>query len=150
MSVEENKALVRRYYSDFTSEANTEAAAHVADQILASNFAFYALNNVQGSHGLDRHKQFLVWHHGVTPDEYWTVEELVAEGNTVASRFMLRGTQQGEFMGVAPTGKLFTVRGMDFFRITGGQIAELRRFFDLKDLLEQLSAAPIPEQAPSQ
>src|SRR5258706_15277017 len=146
MTVEQNKALVRRYYEEIANEADTNFATTVADQILTPNFGFYALNDGEGSHGLDKHKQFLVWHQGVSPDQHWTVEELVAEGTTVASRFTIRGTHQGEFMGLAQTGKPFTVRGMDLFHIADGKIAELRWVFDLRDMLTQLSIS-VSEEA---
>ena len=122
MPVKENKALVRRYYSNIASEANLEVAFNVADQILAPNFAFYPLDNTQGSHRLDSHKQFLAGHQGVIADQHWAIEELSAAGDTVVSRFTVRGTHQGELLGVAPTGKACTVSGMDFFHITGARL----------------------------
>ena len=143
---EHNKALVRRYYADVANAAVPDTAIAGAEQLLTNDFTFYPLNDAEGQPGLDAHKGFLVWHHGVSPDSRWTIEAILAEGDQVAVRFTLRGTQQGELLGVAPTGKPFTLRGMDLFRIADNKIRELRRFFDLLALLEQLGARPLPGQ----
>jgi steroid delta-isomerase-like uncharacterized protein len=70
---------------------------------------------------------------------------MIAEGDSVAVRYTMRGTQQGEFLGVAPTRKPFTVRGVDLFRIAEGKIAELRRYFDVVAMMQQLGADSAPE-----
>ena len=141
---EHNKALVRRYYAEVANAVAPDIAIAGAEQLLTNDFTFYPLNDAEGQQGLDTHKGFLVWHHGVAPDQRWTIEDMLAEGDQVAIRFTIRGTQQGEFLGVAPTGKPFTLRGMDLFRIAESQIAELRRFFDLMAMLEQLGARSLP------
>jgi steroid delta-isomerase-like uncharacterized protein len=142
MSTEDNKALVRRYYEEIANAENVDAATSVADRLLAPTFAFYALNDEQGTHGLAQHKEFLLWHHNAFPDQHWTVEDIVTEGEMVATHWRLRGTQRGEFLSVAPTGKQIAVQGMDLFRLADDRITELRRFFDLMDLMQQLEALP--------
>ena len=141
---EHNKALVRRYYADVANTVASDTAIAGAEQLLTNDFTFFTLNDAEGQQGLDTHKSFLIWHHGVSPDQRWTIEDMLAEGDQVAVRFTIRGTQQGEFLGVAPTGKPFTLRGMDLFRIADSTISELRRFFDRMALLEQLGARSLP------
>jgi steroid delta-isomerase-like uncharacterized protein len=142
MSTEANKALVRRYYEEIANAENVDAATSVADSLLSPAFAFYTLNDDQGTHGLQQHKEFLVWHHNAVPDQHWTVEAIVAEGELVATHWRTSGTQRGEFLGVLPTGRRIALQGMDLFRLADDRIAELRRFFDLMDVMQQLGAVP--------
>jgi steroid delta-isomerase-like uncharacterized protein len=146
---EQNKSLVRRYYEEVANATTADIASAVADRLLSNDFTFYPPNAAEGEQGLDNHKEFLHWHHGVAPDQHWTPEDMIAEADKVAVRFTTHGTQQGEFMGVAPSGKPFTLRGMDLFRIVGGKIAELRRNFDVMAMMEQIGASSPPEQAES-
>jgi steroid delta-isomerase-like uncharacterized protein len=145
MSTEANKALVRRYYEEIANAENVDAATSVADSLLTPAFAFYTLNDDQGTHGLQQHKEFLVWHHNAVPDQHWTVEAIVAEGDLVATHWRTSGTQRGEFLGVLPTGRRIALQGMDLFRLADDRIAELRRFFDLMDVMQQLGAVPPSE-----
>jgi steroid delta-isomerase-like uncharacterized protein len=145
MSTEANKALVRRYYEEIANAENADAATSVADSLLTPAFAFYTLNDDQGTHGLQQHKEFLVWHHNAVPDQHWTVEAIVAEGELVATHWRTSGTQRGEFLGVLPTGRRIALQGMDLFRLADDRIAELRRFFDLMDVMQQLGAVPPSE-----
>jgi predicted ester cyclase len=58
------------------------------------------------------------------PDLSISVEDMMAEGDRVACRVLMRGTHLGEFQGIAPTGKRVEVGAMDMFRISGGKIVE--------------------------
>src|SRR5207249_3573521 len=78
------------------------------------------------------------------PDWYSTVEELVAEGDSVVERWTGRGTHRGPFQGIAPTGRQVEVPGVVFYRIQNGKIVEFRGSFDGLRLLEQLGALPQP------
>jgi steroid delta-isomerase-like uncharacterized protein len=77
-----------------------------------------------------------------SPDIQWTLEEMVAEGDRVAARFMMRGTHHGVFFGVPPTGRPINVQAMNFYRFADGQITEERGQPDLLDLLRQIGALP--------
>jgi steroid delta-isomerase-like uncharacterized protein len=76
------------------------------------------------------------------PDIQWTLEELIAEGDKVAARFTMRGTHQGTFFGVPPTGKKITVQALNIYRFADGQIVEERGQPDLLELLKQIGAIP--------
>jgi predicted ester cyclase len=78
------------------------------------------------------------------PDFEATVEDIVAEGDTVAMRVTLRGTHDGPFMGVEPTGNPFEVRNMVFTRIEDGKIAERWVQPDTLSLMQQLGAVELP------
>jgi steroid delta-isomerase-like uncharacterized protein len=76
--------------------------------------------------------------HGAFPDLYVTVEDLIAEGDKVAGRNTVRGTHQGEYMGIAPTGKSVTYNEIFIFRFTNGRIAETWGVVDVFSQMRQL------------
>jgi predicted ester cyclase len=148
MSLDDNKALVRRYYNEI---ANVEVgrAQAAAEQLLTSDFIFYP-NMPEAQRGIEMHKRFLARHHEISSDQRWACQEMVAEGDTVVCRVTIQGTHHGIFHGIAPAGRRISVSGVDFFRIAhnDGQeflghptskIAELRRYLDLKRMLDQMS-----------
>ena len=77
---------------------------------------------------------------GGFPDIQWTVEEIIAEDDKVAARFTMRGTHQGLFFGVEPTGKSILVQAMNFYRLADGKFVEERGQPDLLSLLQQIGA----------
>jgi predicted ester cyclase len=68
-------------------------------------------------------------------DIQWTLEEMIAEGEKVAARFTMRGTHQGTFFGVPPTGKKIEVKAINFYRLSGKRIVEEHGQPDLLGLL---------------
>ena len=68
---------------------------------------------------------------------------MIAEADKVAARFTMRGTHQGTFLGVAPTGKKIEVKAMNFYRLSDGQIIEEHGLPDLLGLLQQVGAVPM-------
>jgi predicted ester cyclase len=81
---------------------------------------------------------------GGFPDIQWTLDEMVAEADTVAVRFTMRGTHQGAFFGVPPTGKGVAVQSMAFYRLAGGKLIEEHGQPDMLGLLQQIGAVPTP------
>lgn len=80
------------------------------------------------------------------PDLVLTLEALLAEGDTVAARWAVAGTHQGEFMGVEPTGEEFEFGAIGMFRVDDGEITEAWLEADRLGHLEQLAAVELPEQ----
>lgn len=81
------------------------------------------------------------------PDLEWTIEEQVAEGATVACYFVWRGTHQGAFLGIPPTGKRVAVACMAFDTFVAGQCKATRMLMDRMSLMQQLGVLPSPGQA---
>ena len=79
---------------------------------------------------------------GGFPDIQWTVEEMVVEGDKVTARFTMRGTHQGTFFGVPPTGKKIAVQAMNIYRLSDGQFVEEHGQPDMLGLLKQIGALP--------
>ena len=140
MSAEENKAIVRRFYELL----NTGDLTGV-DELCDTHYVF----NRPGSAGqMDREgfKQFVTMVYTAFPDLQSAIEDLIAEGDQVALRFTRRGTHQGEFRGIPPTGKQVTWTGMEIYRIAAGKLAETWVSVDALGLLQQLGAVPAPGQ----
>jgi len=76
------------------------------------------------------------------PDMRWTVEEQIAEGNKVATRFEWTGTHRGEFFGVPATGRAVKVWGVVMDRLEGGKIKDTRIIMDTLGLMTQLGVFP--------
>ena len=134
MSHEENKALVSRFVEEFWNQGNTAAA----DELMTADATIFLPGSGQVSK--ESFKAFVTAFRGAFPDWHSTQEELLAEDGRVAERWTGRGTQQGEFQGIAPTGKQVAVPGFVFYRLAFGKIAEFRGLLDGLALLHQLGA----------
>ena len=80
------------------------------------------------------------------PDLHITVEDMIAEGDKIVARLTMRGTHQGAFLGIPPTGKQVTGTAIDINRITGGKSVEHWNNSDTLGLLQQLGVVPLPGQ----
>jgi predicted ester cyclase len=76
------------------------------------------------------------------PDQHYTLEDLIAEGDKVVHRFTMRATHQGEIMGIPPSGKVVTVTGIYISRFAGGKFVEDWRAVDDLGLMQQLGVIP--------
>ena len=137
MSVDENKALVRRLYAEVFAAWNLD----VVDQLIGPGFIGHEMppGTPPGPVGF---KQFYGWLRSAFPDLRYTVEDVVAEGDRVVVRWTWRCTHKGEFMGIAATGKQATVTGIAIYRVAGGKCTERWVELGLLSLLQQLGAAP--------
>ena len=141
MSLAENKALARRSFEAFNQR---DLAA--ADEIYAPS---YVLHNPIAPPDLPRGPDGVRQQHAgylaAFPDAQITVEDLIAEGDRVAVRVTVRGTHQGTFIGVAPTGRRVTLEAITIYRVDAGKIVEDWTIADIPGLLQQLGAsAPAP------
>ena len=136
MSTEDNKALIRRAYEEGFNQRNLA----VLDEVNASDLVSHNASTTM--QGLEAFKQFLSLYLSAFPDARFTVEEEIAEGERVASRYTFRGTHQGELMGIPPTGKQVTVTGMIINRIANGKSEEGWLNFDALGMMQQLGVVP--------
>ena len=135
MSTEENKSLARRWMEEIWLKGNLS----VLDDFLAPNFVFnYAPPGVVPNK--EAYKQAMNMFRDGCPDMYYDIKDMVAEGDKVVVRWVGRGTQTGEIMGIAPTGKEVTVTGISILHIVGGKIAEEWTEMDMLGALQQLGA----------
>src|SRR5919204_5209759 len=106
MSIEENKALVRRFYEAWNK--GKLAALTAIDELFAPDYVFHG-NGVFPDMDRAGLKQMAPAGWTAFPDLHYTLEDLIAEWDKVVHRFTFRGTHQGDFMGVPPTGKQVSV-----------------------------------------
>ena len=99
--------------------------------------------DVRGIEGL---KQFVSMIRSALPDLRITLEDDIAEGNKVVSRWGAQGTHQGELMGIAPTGNHVAITGITIHRIENGKIVEEWENWDALGLMQQIGAIPSPEE----
>jgi predicted ester cyclase len=128
---EANKAVVERVYEEVFNQKNLGFFAEAFDP----NAVVHDLD--YGADGLDA-ALFLAGF----PDLQVTVDLWLAEGDRVMTLVTFSGTHQGEFMGVAPTGKPMTISLVDIFRFQDGKIVELWHYVPVADILEQIGASP--------
>ena len=138
MSKEENKATSRRFYEELFNRGNLAAA----EELVTADFVIHDPNIPEQPRGPDGLKRFVAMYRDAFPDIEFTVEDQVAEGENTATRWVARGTHQGELMGIAPTGKRVEVRAFTLHRFSGGKIAEDWAHYDALDVVRQLGVVP--------
>ena len=81
------------------------------------------------------------------PDIQFTIEDLIAEGDKIVTRYTARGTHRGDLQGIPPTGRQVTVTGIIISRFANGKFVEGWLDFDALGMLQQLGVIPAPGQA---
>ena len=142
MSTEENKALAHRYYA----EMNKQTYLALLEEVCAPDLVWHDAPPSTPP-GLAGVKQVHTALFTAFPDMHATVDDLIAEGDKVVVRATMRGTHQGEFMGIPPTGKQVSWTGIGIDRFKDGKFVE--SWFNEDDLclLQQLGAIPQMAQA---
>ena len=137
MSAEENKAIQRRIY-----EAFSQGNLAVLDELIAPDVISHEERLPGMEPGLEGLKQSLTMFHSAFPNLTMTPEEIIAEGDMVAARIVVQGTNTGEFMGNPPTGKQINFAGFDINRFADGKLVEHWGLTDFPKLMQQLGVAP--------
>jgi steroid delta-isomerase-like uncharacterized protein len=135
----ENRVVMRR----FVEFINT-GSEKLAKELISPHAVFHVPGRSEPMRGPDGYLAIIEMMRSGFPDIQWTLEEMIAEDDKVAARFTMRGTHQGSFFGVPPTGKTIAVQAMNFYRLAGGQLIEERGQPDLLGLLMQIGAVPPP------
>jgi predicted ester cyclase len=112
------------------------------DELLTPDFVFHDPSSKTGEVRAEDMKASIEWIHSAFPDARVTIEDQVAEGDKVVSRYTVSGTHQGEIMGAAPTGKLVRHTGHQTDRFEGGKIVESWTNWDALGLLREIDAIP--------
>ena len=140
MAEEENKALLRRAVEEVFSAQGT---VDVADEIFAPDYIGTNPREPQDVRGPEGAKELANMYRSAFPDVRLIIEEQVAEGDRVVTRWIAYGTHQGEMMGIAPTGNQVRVEGITISHIQEGKIVQEWELFDTLGLMQQLGA-PTP------
>lgn len=140
MSTEANKALVRRWYAEFAQTYHLD----FLDEVYAPTWAGH-LPRSGDLQGAADHKRVARIFQVAFPDAQYTIEDLVAEGDRVVSRYTMHATHTGEMLGIPPTGKAVTVTGINIHRIVDGQFVEQWAQFDALGMLQQFGVLSAPD-----
>ena len=135
---EENKAVVRRWFEELWNKGNLS----VADEIFAPTYAHHDPSTPDFERGPESEKKRATLYRTAFPDLRLTIEDLIAEGETVMARWSCRGTHKGDLSGIAPTGKQFTLSGVTIARLAGGKMVEGWVNWDAQGLMQQLGVVP--------
>ena len=140
---EENKEKARRFLEEAFNEGNFD----VVDEIVASEYVLHDPASPEEIRGPEGIKGFVQMYRSAFPDTHIMVEDQIAEGDDVVTRWTGRGTHQGELLGVPPSGNRVEVSGITLDRISGGKFAESWTSYDALGMMQQIGAAPSPEGA---
>ena len=132
MSVEENKEIVRRVIDDIVNKGDLS----LVDEVLASNYVYhFPTHDINGPEGF---KEFVTTMRTAFPDIHVTIEDIIAEGDRVAVRVVMRGTFKGELNGIAPTGRKLVFPESVFVRFESGKEVEATAYGNMSSFNEQL------------
>ena len=135
----ENIAIVGRFVEEVINQGRYEAA----DELVEENFVELdpLPGQEQGREGL---KDVIRMMRSAFPDINWIVEETIASGDKVVSRFKWTGTNRGKFLGFPVTGRQVVVTGVVIDRLHAGKMADSRILMDSMGLMQQLGVIPRP------
>jgi steroid delta-isomerase-like uncharacterized protein len=135
------KALVYRFYDEINA-----GNLGVIDEVIADDFVEH-----EEFPGISKDKagvkQFFEMFRAAFPDMRMEAHEIVTEGDLLVARGTMSGTQQGEFMGMPPSGRRMEVTGFDMLRVRDGQVTEHWGIMDAMSMMQQLGAMPAPAPA---
>jgi steroid delta-isomerase-like uncharacterized protein len=138
---EANKALIRLWGEEGFNKNNMA----IADKVYAAD-VFYHEPTAGEVIGLEPLKQFVVTWRTAFPDALCRIDEWVGEGDRLAVRWALWGTHQGDFRGLAPTGRSVEFTACYFYRFDGGKVVEIHAMVNILKILQQLGAVPSLKQ----
>jgi steroid delta-isomerase-like uncharacterized protein len=152
----ENKAIFRRYAEEVGNQLNMELVDEIFERYIAHQPDGSTLQ--RGPEDVKRfHREF----RSAFPDFHISIEEQIAEGDKVVSHYTIRGTHQGDFRGLAPTGKQIELKGVTTFRFSEeGKVVETWDSYDQLSLMRQsteqelrlarsIQRASLPEEVPT-
>jgi steroid delta-isomerase-like uncharacterized protein len=136
---EENKAIARREVEMFST-----GDFSIADEIYSKDYVGHDPAKPEPIRGIEGAKEEAAGYRAAFPDLTLTIEQQVADGEYVATRWTASGTHEGDLEGIAPTGRSTTTSGISVTRIVDGKIVEDYTEWDALGLMTQLGAVPAP------
>jgi steroid delta-isomerase-like uncharacterized protein len=131
---ETSKAIARRWFL----EAWPVAGGEILDSIIADTWQLHDPASPPSGRGVAGAQNFMAPLHQAFPDIHFTIEDQIAEGETVCTRWLVEGTHRAELMGIPPTGRTVQLSGMTIQRIVDGKIVEDWANWDALGMLRQL------------
>ena len=140
MTVDENRTVALRFFQE-----QDRLRGGPADALCAPSYTAQIGSNPPMD--LAGHKQFAQMFYGAFPDLYHTIEDAIAEADSVAVRFTLHGTHTHNMMDIPATGKSIQVSAIAILKIKDDKVTVLHGQFDQVGMLQQLGVMPVPGQA---
>ena len=137
MSTENNKSIVLRLFEEVM-----KGNLAIADELIVEDYTQHSVFGIPN--GREGFKQFFMAFATAVPDAQFDIEDVIAEGDKVVTRYTVKGTQTGALQGIPPTGKKFSMKGIDIFRVVDGKVVEHWDAVDQLGMLQQLGAIPMP------
>ena len=140
MSIEENKAITRKFMEEVWNKGNLAAL----NDILASNCVSHFTPSLKAVfNGPEEYKQAVGIFRTAFPDLHFAIEDLIAEGDKVVCYWIATGTTKGHYMSYAPTGKQMEHQpGITIFGLVNGKIVSHRAIWDEINGLRQVGIMP--------
>lgn len=135
---EANKSLVTRAVKEIWNDGNYDNL----EEFVSSDFVVHATATGEEIHGPEGVRHFYTQLRKAFPDLHFKITNQIAEGDNVVTHSTVSGTHKGEFKGIQPTGKKFTVTMIDIDRIVDGRVRECWTNMDELGLLQQLGVIP--------
>jgi predicted ester cyclase len=145
MSVEENKAIVRRFYQQVWNDGNFEVTA----EIFATDYIRHDLRPTHAEAGPAGMAKIAADFRRAFPDLTFHEDLLLAEGDLVAARWTSDGTHSGSWGDVEPTRRRARFSGVNIFRLREGKVVEIWNHRDDLGLMEQLGVPVFAGAAPA-
>jgi steroid delta-isomerase-like uncharacterized protein len=140
---EENKTQYRRTFEEVFNKGDLT----IVNDLVAPDFLNHEVPPGMNNRGPDSTRQIVKMLRAAFPDLHVTIEDLVAEGDTVAGRVTMSGTHLGPFQGIPPTGRSFQQAHMHFVRFRDGKAIEHRAVRDDLGMMRQLGLMAAPANA---
>jgi steroid delta-isomerase-like uncharacterized protein len=135
---EQNKTNLRRLFEEVWNKGHVS----VVDELFATAYTHHDSSTPDVGGGPESEKKRVALYRNAFPDIRLTVEDIIAEGDTVVARWSCSGTHKGELNGIAPTGKQFNITGVSIARFTNGKMFEGYVNWDALGLMQQLGVVP--------
>ncbi len=140
MATENDQAVSRRIAEEAFSSGNFT----VIDEFVHPDYVAHDPSVPEAIRGREGVRAFISMYRTAFPDVHLAVEDLVAQGDKVVTRWVGRGTHRGELMGLAPTGRPAVITGITIDRYANGKLVESWANWDTLGLMQQIGAAPRP------
>jgi len=119
VSAEENMAVICRLFDEVYNYQNFD----VLDELVAVDVVNHSATD-EHKHGIEGFRHVMEWGATLMPDGRYVILDMIADGDKVACRVLVSGTQEGEVFGIAPTGKSFVAEHVHWHRVADGKLME--------------------------
>jgi steroid delta-isomerase-like uncharacterized protein len=133
-----NKNVVRRLFEEVWNKGNLQ----MTDELFTPNYTHHDASTPDVGRGPESEKKRATLYRTAFPDIRFTIDDMIAEGETVMARWSCRATHKGDLSGIAPTGKQININGVSIARFTNGKMAEGWVNWDALGLMQQLGVVP--------